>query len=185
MILSNKDIRKYIEDGMIKIEPHFDKRIYPASYAFTLGEMLLRPIGNEIVDFKRKLLPEYEEIRITKEFGYTLNPGEFILGQTHEKLTLCPELAMIIEGRSTLARCGIEVVQTSTFIEPNHTDSIITLEIRNNSKAAFVLYPHMEFAKGIFFKLTSPASADGNQGTYITQTEVEPPKIDGIIDSSD
>lgn len=182
MILSNTDIKKYIDEGKIIIEPHMDKKIYPASYLFTLGENLLRPIGEEIVDFKKKLLPEYEEVRITEEYGYTLYPGDFILAQTREKLTLPKDIAMIIEGRSELARCGIEVIQTSTFIEPNHTNSIITLEIKNNSKSGFVLYPFMKFAKGIFFKLASDTNREGNQGTYITQDEVDPPKVDDFFD---
>ncbi len=182
MILSNTDIKQYIEDGKIIIDPHMDTKIYPASYLFTLGENLLRPIGEELIDFKKKILPEYEEIVISEEYGYVLNPGDFILAQTREKLTLPSDLSMIIEGRSELARCGIEVIQTSTFIEPNHTNSIITLEIKNNSKSAFVLYPFMKFAKGIFLKLTSEANSNGNQGNYITQSKVEPPKIDDFFD---
>jgi dCTP deaminase len=181
MILSNIDIKNYIDQGKITIVPHMDEKIYPASYVFTLGEQLLRPIGDNIIDFRKKLLPEYEELYITEEYGYTIHPGDFILGQTREKITLCPEIAMIIEGRSELARCGIEVVQTSTFIEPNHTNSIITLEIKNNSKSSFVLYPHMKFAKGIFVKLLTPSDQEANQGTYITQTEVDPPKLKDIF----
>lgn len=181
MILSNVDIKKYIEEGKIKIEPFNNSMIYPASYVFTLGDMLLRPIGDNIIDFKKRLLPEYQEIRFTQEHGYILHPNDFILGQTNEKLTLCDEIAMIVEGRSSLARCGIEVVQTSTFIEPNHFNSIITLEIKNNSNSDFVLYPYMKFAKGIFFKLETPSDSSANQGSYITQKEVDPPKIEGFI----
>ncbi len=181
MILSNVDIKNYIEEGKIEIIPFKESMIYPASYVFTLGDMLLRPIGDNIIDFKKRLLPEYQEIRFTQEHGYILHPNDFILGQTHEKLTLCPEIAMIIEGRSSLARCGIEVVQTATFIEPNHCDSIITLEIKNNSKSDFVLYPMMKFAKGIFYRLNTPSDSTANQGSYITQKEVDPPKIDSFF----
>lgn len=181
MILSNVHIKKYIDEGKIKIDPHMDEKIFPASYLFTLGEQLLRPMGNEVVDFRKKLLPEYEELYIIEEYGYVLQPGEFILAQTREKITLTSDIAMIVEGRSELARCGIEVVQTSTFIEPNHTDSIITLEVKNNSKSGFVLYPHMKFAKGIFFKLSSPSTHEANQGTYVTQVEVDPPKLKDIF----
>lgn len=181
MILSNTDIKKYIEKEKIVIYPYRVEDVCPASYSFRLGENLLRPYGNDTIDFKRNILPEYEEITIG-EVGYTLNPGEFILGQTMEKLTLNNKLAMIIEGRSALARCGIETVQTSAFIEPDHTNSIITLEIKNNGKSPFVLYPKMRFCKGVFYVLNSKSSLKGSRASYNKQQEVKPPKTDGYID---
>ncbi|MCA9386070.1 dCTP deaminase [Candidatus Dojkabacteria bacterium] len=177
MILSNIDIITSVKKRQIQIVPFSKDYVYPASYAFHVDEKLLRPIGNDLIDFRKGLLPEYEEITMTQEHGYVLQPGEFILGQTHEKLTLSDSLAMVIEGRSSLARVGLEIVQTSTFVEPNHTDSIITLELKNNGKSPFLLYPGMKIAKGIFYRLESSSVPDYNQGTYITQDEVEPPHI--------
>ena len=113
MILSNVDIKNRIDARHILIEPFAESNTHPASYAFTLGTNLLQPMGNDLIDFRTRLLPDYQEITMTKE-GYVLEPGELILGQTLEKLTLSPGIAMVIEGRSSLARCGIEVVH-STF----------------------------------------------------------------------
>lgn len=177
MILSDVDIKKYIQEGKIEISNFDEAKLYPASYAFSLGEKLLQPIGGDVIDFKKKLLPEYKEILI-EEFGYELQAGEFILAQTKESISLNNSIAMFIEGRSTLARVGIEVVMTSAFIEPNHKDSIITLEIKNNSKSSFMLYADMKFAKGIFFQLSStPSAVDQNGKMYVTQGETTPPQI--------
>lgn len=178
MILSDKDIEDYLFSGKLIVSPHKEKNIYPASYIFHLGWQLLRPFGNDLIDFKKKLMPEYEEINLTDN-GYILQPNEFILGQTLELITLCSEIGMIIEGRSSLARVGIEVTQTSTFIEPDHSNSIITLEIKNNGKSPFALYPEMKFAKGIFTKLLNPSSTSSS--SYTSQKEVKPSKINNYF----
>lgn len=177
MILSDQDIKYYIDTGKIVIDPFDQEKINPASYIFSLGKHLLKPMGNDVIDFRRKLYPDYMEIEIDDKIGYQLNPEEFVLGQTLEKLTLYKDIAMIVEGRSYLARTGVEVVQTSTFIEPNHSNSIITLEITNNGKSPVIIYPGMPFAKGIFFKLKSAYTGEYRQTTYTTQSEVEPPRV--------
>ncbi len=173
MLLSGKTISSLIESGKIKISGHKQSKINPASYALTLGSTLLRPKGVEEINFKTEQLPEYEELIFT-ENGYLLQPGEFILGQTAEKLTLSPNIAALIEGRSTLARVGIEVVQSSGFIEPNHKDSIITLEIKNNSASPFRLFENMKFVKALFFRLSQEAAKAST--TYETQEKTAPPK---------
>lgn len=154
MVLADLDIKRYIEEGLINISGFSEKYLYPASYAFHLGDNLLRPSEVEVIDFKQEKLPEYEKLVISDE-GYKLMPGEFILGETMEVLSLSSAVGMIIEGRSSLARVGIEVTQTSTFVEPDHKDSVITLEIKNNGNSPFMLYKGMKFAKGIFLQLSS------------------------------
>ena len=178
MVLSDQDIKESVDHGLISIVPFQLDKSRPATYIFTLGINLLRPVGNDLIDFRKKILPEYEEISLTDE-GYILNSGEFLLAQTREKLTLSPQISMILEGLSALARIGIQVVQTSGFIEPDHTGSIITLELKNNGKSPFLLYPEMKIAKGIFMKLSSPASFKFTNSSYITQEKVEPPKVEG------
>ena len=79
MVLSDRDIKKYIEERKIVIEPFSESRIYPASYSFSLGHTLLKPIGNDVIDFKKNFLPEYREI-IIDEIGYTIEPGNMQRG---------------------------------------------------------------------------------------------------------
>ncbi len=162
--------------GEIIIDPLVLDHISPASFTFTLGVNLLQPVGDGVIDFRKNILPEYRKIVINEESGYQLKPDEFILAQTAEKITLSPRLVMIIEGRSYLARTGLEVVQTSTFIEPTHNNSIITLEVKNNGKNPIMLYPGMSFAKGIFIELSASFTGQFGDTTYKTQLEVEPPK---------
>lgn len=176
MIISDVDIKKYIDSDKLIINPFSLDNINPASYDFLLGENLLRPIGDDLIDFRTNLLPEYEELRITEE-GYILNPGDFILGQTKERITLPKSLAMFVEGRSYLARVGLEVVQTSTFCEPSHHDSIVTLELKNNGKNPILLFNEMKIAKGIFHTLSSDFSGEFSISTYTSQQEVEPPRV--------
>lgn len=180
MVLSDRDIKKYIEGGLIKISDFKEEYLNPASYAFHLGRSLLRPGVVDVIDFKHDKLPEYEKLELT-DAGYKLMPGEFILGETEEILSLSDGIGMIIEGRSSLARVGIEVTQTSTFVEPDHRDSLITLEIKNNGNNPFMLYHRMKFAKGIFLQLSSNQdNLLGRGSTYSgenKQDDVSQPQI--------
>ncbi|MFW5702836.1 MAG: dCTP deaminase [Candidatus Dojkabacteria bacterium] len=166
MIFSDADIKKNIELGIIEISPFDINCLGPASYKFNLGDKLLVPGDIDVIDFKKKTLPDYKLIDIPED-GYRLKTNEFILAQTKEVITLADDIAMTIEGRSTFARMGIEVTMTSTFIEPDHSNSIITMELKNNGNNAVQLYSGMPLFKGIFHRLISKTNPEiGPDSTY-------------------
>ena len=82
-----------------------------------------------------------------------MNPGDFVLGHTHEKLTLPLHLAARLEGRSSLARLGLLIHFTSGHIAPGF-DGIIVLEILNHSPNTIALKPLMPIGQLIFEKLS-------------------------------
>jgi dCTP deaminase len=153
MILSDKDILDSIKNHHIFIDPLKGEMLNPGSYTFTLGSKILKQKVIDLIDTKNLDL-EYEEI-IIDETGYILNPGDFILGQTMEKVSVSQDFCCILDARTTLARIGLNVLQGSTFIEPGQTASHETLEISNISKSKIKIYPGMKIVKGIFIKLSS------------------------------
>lgn len=76
----------------------------------------------------------------------------FVLAQTAEKLTLADSICGLVEGRASLAKKGISVEQSSTFVEPG-TDNTITLEIFNASDGEVVINPGDEIAKLFILKV--------------------------------
>lgn len=172
-MLSDRDIKLAIEHGHIMIEPFHESALRPGGYSFHMGDFILKPDGEKLVDAKKGVLPEYERIEITDDKPYRLDPGDFVLGATMEKLTIDNWYSFLIEGRSTLARLGITVVQSAMMVDPGHTNRAITLEFCNNGKNPVNIYPRMKIARGFFFKLDTEASYnyDEASGKYHDQPE--------------
>jgi dCTP deaminase len=79
-------------------------------------------------------------------------PKAFVISRTIEQITLSDDISGIMEGRAGLAKQGISVEQSSTFVEPG-TDNPMTLEIFNASDQTVTLKAGQEIAKLRFFKL--------------------------------
>lgn len=122
MVLSQKTIKQYIEDGKIKIEPFDLSNLKEASYTFLLQD------------------------------GLTLNPGEFVIGVTKEKITLAEDVCCFLSTRGSVAQQGIDSLQSSNFVEPM-SDNHLKLEIKNNSEYPITLEAGTKIVKGIFVRV--------------------------------
>jgi dCTP deaminase len=133
MILTKDEILKEIKKGKIKIQPFNKNQIGPSSIDLTLG--------NEFRVFKRRLFAykvneksNYETLtRKRKARKYViLQPNEFMLGITKEKITLPDNICGWLSGRTRFARLGIAVHITADFIQPGVSNKQV-LEIKNVS----------------------------------------------------
>jgi dCTP deaminase len=163
MMLSNEDIKIAIAAGELAIEPYSESLLKGSGLSLHLGETLLKPLPGAVVDIKNNLLPEYQEIKITIDKPYQLAPGEFVLGHTYQKVTVGPKIGFLIEGRSTLARVGLTIVQTAMMVNPGHKQRAVTLEFANHGPNAILLYPKMRIARAAIFELKTPSSIDYDQ----------------------
>ncbi len=157
-MLSNEDIKAAIAAGDLELTPFNEDFIRACGITMHLGENLLKPLPGKVVDVRKKIIPDFEEIVISSERPYALQPGEFILGHTYEKVTVGPSLGFFIEGRSTLARVGLTIVQTAMMVYPGHRDRTVTLEIANHGPNIFMLYPKTKIARVALFRLDTPSS---------------------------
>lgn len=183
-MLSSGDIRKAIESGDLVVEPLFKGSIRPAGLRLHLGETLLKPLPGKVVDVKNNVAPDYQEIKITLDKPYRLEPSEFILAATYEKVTVGAEIGFFIEGRSTLARVGLTVVQTAMMVYPGHTQRAVTLELANHGPNPILLYPKMKIARVALVRLSSATEElyDVN-GKYREQEDVGAPMfVDEIVE---
>lgn len=167
MLLSNCEIHKAIDEGRLIIDPEPLPRIPTVGQdcpydAHTVNlkldtEILLPKPGKYIVDLRGEgSLPEFidkhsETIKITDNHPFPLQPKQFVLGKTVERIELPlkgnpPYLAARIEGKSSRARCGLLVHCTAPIIHPEFS-GYITLEITNLSPSQFMLYPNMDIAQ--------------------------------------
>jgi len=175
-MLSNVDILKAIETGELIVKPFSEAQIRASGVTFHLGRTILKPRPGIIVDAKNKVLPEYEEFTISDEEPYALNPQDFVLGHTLEKVSVGASLALFIEGRSTLARVGLTIVKTAMQVEPGHTNRAITLEMANHGPNTILLYPDMKIARAALHELKTPSTRPYDAtGKYRDQKSVGRP----------
>ncbi len=94
-----------------------------------------------------------------------LEPGHFVLAQTHESITIPDNLIGWVEGRSSWARLGISIHITAPKIDPGFRDHI-TLEMANvGEKAVELRAIEDEPAQIMFIRLSQPIDRDHLYGT--------------------
>jgi deoxycytidine triphosphate deaminase len=87
-------------------------------------------------------------------------PGGFLLAQTREEISVPWDNACVIEGLSTLGRCGISVHQTANHIQPGFSGHV-TLEIKNlNPSATAILIAGMRIAQLSVYQLECDITND-------------------------
>lgn len=101
-------------------------------------------------------LSKTSDKHVLSDSGYTLKQFQFVLGKTREYINLPLDhpvnqergtcLAARIEGRSSVARCGVLVHFTAPTVHPGF-DGTLTLEIINMGPAKFILRPGMPIAQ--------------------------------------
>lgn len=138
-VLSDRDIKQRLNTSSL-IHPVKDEYLQPCSVDVHLSNILIN------LDKK--------EYNITDE-DYVLQPGEFILGSTFEKVNIPNDLVAQLDGKSSIARLGIDVHKTAGWIDAGFRGNI-TLEIKNDSDKPFILQYMMPIGQVIFFTLTSP-----------------------------
>ena len=180
---SDRDIRRAINNKSLIVDPFNPKSIRPAGLTLHLGENILKPESGITVDIKNKILPEYEETKIGEDSPYCLKPSEFILGHTLELVTVGHGIGFLIEGRSTLARLGLTVVQTAMLVYPGHRERAVTLELVNHSANPILLYPGMKIARVVIMKLDTPCENPyDDDGKYASQKGVGVPVFKNEFD---
>lgn len=161
MILSDRDIKKYLQEGKLLIHPIDDpeKQIQPSSVDLRLGNTFLhfRVEGRAYIDPTQDRPQELMEIiEVNDRRPFFLRPGEFVLGTTIETVKLPDDLVARVDGRSSLGRLGIIVHATAGYVDPGFCGQI-TLELSNINRVPVALYPGMRICQISFYKLTSPA----------------------------
>jgi len=164
MKLSDKDIRRALEDGRLAIEPLDPARIGPISVDLTLGptflyfqhsQLPLIDLGEGASAQHLRETTPMETADVGPDGRFILQPGEFALGATAERVALPADLAGWLDGRSSLARVGLMVHATAHTLEPGW-DGHITLEFFNAGNVAIALRPGVRICAVSFEMLSSP-----------------------------
>lgn len=162
MVLSDKDLKKALKTGKIKISPSPDLKTALGSCSIDLR------LGNTfrvfehsriafIDPFKKKIGEEVtKEIRVKNNEPFIIQPGDFVLGITVENIEVPDDLTGRLEGRSSIGRLGVVIHSTAAHIECGFRGHI-ALELANMGKMPVALYPGMRICSVSFEQLSSPA----------------------------
>lgn len=162
MILSDKDIRKYIKEGKLGFDPmpDLEKQLSGASLDMTLANefRIFQHSSKAYIDVSKPETFEGITKKVVIEDGcpFILHPNEFILGIIRESIKLPKDLSVRIDGKSSLGRIGIVVHSTAGHVNPGH-EGALTLEITNIGMMPVALYPGMNICQLVFQCLSSPA----------------------------
>ena len=139
MFLSDIKIRDLLEKGDLFITPKpAEKDIRPNAIRVHLCHTLIK-YDDQTVDPGKDIEIKHSTIDLTRQ-PYTLKPGEFILGSTIESIKTPRNLCGFLDGRSTLARLGLNIHITAAVTDGLYEDArTITLEIQNAGNMHLVL----------------------------------------------
>ena len=170
MILSDRDIQKIISSGRVKVkgwsgEPH----LHASSMDLHLSNVFKVYDHSKFAVLDPRNLESFKgnmrTITIEGDDPFMVQPGEFILGVTREKITVPDDLVVRVEGRSSLGRLGIIVHSTAGFVDPGFSGTI-TLEISNLNRLPIALYPDMRICQLAFLQMSSPAEMPYNKKPF-------------------
>ena len=113
-----------------------------------------------------------EQLDLRPDQPFILDPGVFVIGATAERVELSEALAARIEGKSSLARFGIQVHLTAPKIDPGWRLNHITLEIINLAHFRVALFPYMEIAALLVEPLKTPAT-QAYRGRFSAETKAD------------
>ena len=158
MILSDRDIRTAIADGIIIIDPYDERCIQPSSVDLHVDSQF-RVFANSrypFIDVREEMPDLTELVEVKPDEPFILHPGEFVLGSTLEQVGIPPDLAARLEGKSSLGRLGLMTHSTAGFLDPGFTGHV-TLELSNVANLPITLYPGMRIGQIAVFQLTTAA----------------------------
>ena len=113
-------------------------------------------------------------VSLSLDKGYDLKPGEVLFIDTLERVHLVGDLIGRVTGRSVFSRFGLSVHCTQDKFSSG-INSIVALQIVNNSNTVLKIFPRQKLAQLIIHK-TSPNQNPYN-GTYSIEESYQLPTV--------
>ncbi len=182
MVLSDRTIKAEIEAGRIVIDPFDEGMIQPSSIDVRVDRRF-RVFHNArypFIDVRQPMDDLTEATEIRGEEPFILHPGEFVLGQTLESVTLPDDIVARLEGKSSLGRLGLLIHSTAGFVDAGWRGNL-TLELSNVANLPVTIYYGMPIGQISFMRMDSPVDrpygSDEAGSKYQGQAEPTPSRF--------
>lgn len=157
MVLRDKSIREQIEAGRLQVEPFDPAMIQPSSIDVRVDRRF-RVFHNArypYIDVRREMEGLTELVEVEGDEPFILHPGEFVLGQTLERVTIPDDLVARLEGKSSLGRLGLLIHSTAGFVDAGFSGNL-TLELSNVANLPITIYHGMPIGQLSFMRMDGP-----------------------------
>jgi dCTP deaminase len=165
MVLSDRSIRAEIEAGRVVIDPYDPALIQPSSIDVRVDRRF-RVFQNSrypYIDVRQAMEDLTELVQVDGDEPFILHPGEFVLGQTLERVTLPNDLVARLEGKSSLGRLGLLIHSTAGFVDSGFSGNL-TLELSNVANLPITIYHGMPIGQISFMRMDSPVERPYGSG---------------------
>lgn len=156
MILSDADIVRKLNAGVLKIEPFNNQNLKPSSYDLCLGDQFLvfQPGHYSHIDVKDRMEDLTELVEVDDYF--MLHPNQFVIGTTIEYFEFPGDVVGRLDGKSSLGRLGLLIHSTAGFFDAGFSGQA-TLELSNIAPLPIKIYPGMPIGQMSFWYMSSMA----------------------------
>ena len=170
MILSDRTLKKMIENKELIAEPLCSQSLQSASLDCRLGSHFLKFKNNQsVIDLSDRC--DYEEVSAQ---SIVIEPHSFLLATTMEYIGLPDYITSFVEGRSSIGRIGL-FIQNAGWIDPGFKGHI-TLELYNANHLPIKLTAGRRICQLVFCKMDLPAQMP-YKGKYQGQVRATGSKI--------
>jgi len=182
MVLSDRTIKAEIEAGRIVVDPFNDSMVQPSSIDVRVDRRF-RVFHNArypFIDVRQPMDDLTEATEIADNEPFILHPGEFVLGQTLERVRLPDDIVARLEGKSSLGRLGLLIHSTAGFVDAGFEGNL-TLELSNVANLPVTIYYGMPIGQISFMRMDSPVDrpygSDEAGSKYQGQAEPTPSRF--------
>jgi dCTP deaminase len=166
LMMADVEIRAAITDREIVLDPYSADRLEPASYDARVGAWA----------FSSSLK---EKVRLSEKGLLVIEPGEFVVLETLERITLSNRIAGQLGLRSEYAKQGL-LMLSGPQIDPTF-EGILKVRLINLAPKKIALTYEAPFLTIQFFKLASPVSRP-YAGPYQRQEGISGADIQNLVE---
>ena len=157
MVLSDRTIRSEIEAGRIVFDPYDASMVQPSSVDVRVDRRfrVFHNARHPFIDVRQPMDELTELVEVAEDEPFILHPGEFVLGQTLERVRLPNDLVARLEGKSSLGRLGLLIHSTAGFVDAGFEGNL-TLELSNVANLPITIYHGMPIGQISFMRMDGP-----------------------------
>ncbi len=169
-VLSQNEILDRLNKDLV-IKPFYEESLGEVTYDISLAPefVFVEPHYTPIID------PEKLNVRANRIFANEifLQPHQFVLARSAEWIEVPNDLLVLISGKSSLARIGLEV-EAAHILHPGHKGYVV-LEVSNRNSVPIKLKRGMLIAQLLFLRTTKVHSYS-SVGSFGIQSRIDLPK---------
>ena len=142
MVLSDRTIRRLLDEGRIEIDPYDESLMQPSSVDVRVDRYfrVFRNSRYPFIDVKQEQEELTELVEIEDESRSSSTRASSCSARRSSACKLPDDLVARLEGKSSLGRLGLLIHSTAGFIDPGW-DGHVTLELSNVANLPITIYP--------------------------------------------